>query len=195
WRRTSALYPTRRRTGMFGGAAGNETARRDAPGGAGARSDTRSLVSLVAGTAHPGDASQPLVHLLDVLVLGPLEHELGVLRVLVGQGLPRLLVALGRLVLAQVLAEEGEGLGVLLGVVPLLVLGRRLDLGDVRVGPLVPLGHDLADGGDLLVLLVVGGGPGAVRPGHRHHPEGGEQTHPDELPQHRNTLSLHETAW
>src|SRR5207248_20302 len=78
-----------------------------------------ALVGLVALRARVLDRLERLGRRLGVLLLGRGQHRLGVLVVLLGQLLPRLLVAAGRLVLAQRLAEDRQGLGVHHRVLPL----------------------------------------------------------------------------
>jgi hypothetical protein len=114
------------------------------------------------------NTAQSLVNGFHVLVLGALERELRVLGILLGELLPRLGVALGRLVLAQILAEEGQGLGVLLSVLPLSVLRRTPDFGDVAVGLVVTLLHNLGDRREFVVLLVLGSSAGPGGQNNRH---------------------------
>src|SRR4249920_609298 len=69
-----------------------------------------------------------------VLLVRGVGHGLGVLRELLGELLPFLHVALRRGILAELRAQIGHSLGLLLSVLPLLVLHGRLALG---AGPLL----------------------------------------------------------
>ena len=104
--------------------------------------------------------------------------------------LPRLVVALRRLVLAEVLAEEGQGLSVLVRRRPTFPpLAAPLILAMYPSVPLWPLVMISLMSGTFSILLA-GGGRGTVRQADGDHAEGGEQARPDVASSPSNTLSL-----
>src|SRR5262249_16002926 len=115
-----------------------------------------------------------------VLVVGRLRHRRRLLGVLLGQLLPRLLLALGALVARQGRRALLELLAELLGVVPILPLAGRHALRAEAVLLLLGLRppHRLHDLLDRRVLPV---GPGRPDPQHDRHPPA--EHHP-ELAQH-----------